>query len=73
MVQIDYEITIFYKEFFPNISLQGRCPRIPRHRGDTKIVVSPLVIVVGDMGGDSPPHPPLGNGVQARLKQTFES
>jgi hypothetical protein len=59
MVQIDYEITIFYKAFFIKKFFQGRYPRTPT-RGAWTIVTTPTRPPCNCSGGTSPPTPPVG-------------
>ena len=69
MVQIDYEITIYYKAFFIKNSFQGRYPPTPA-KGGLDINFHPPYSY---SGGGKPPHtPPLGYGVQTWLNKTFE-
>jgi hypothetical protein len=56
MIQIDYEITIFYKENFPKISLRGITPN-PLARG-APLILSPPLDPLDDSSGGKYPHTP---------------
>jgi len=48
MTQIDYEITVFYKEIFYLFLASGALPLNPHQGGAHKIVVTPLESPDGD-------------------------
>ena len=56
MVQIDYEITIFYKAFFIKKSFWGRCLRTPAKGDSDNSYDPPLDPPAAVVWGQAPPH-----------------
>jgi hypothetical protein len=69
------KLRYFTRSFFPKFCFRGAVPESPAWGGGGYKNCRPPPFGPPRRqlwGGKSPPHPPLGNGVQARLKQTSE-